>query len=209
MMRAFVFVFVLVLLTGCSSGIGQLEKGAPQPVTELSLIRPPWQTLVKAGPGASKDVDFETLDGPQAIAPSVSPQPAATTPTPAKPVDPNATVIKAVAIVGIAGASAQGNQELAAAMAKVLRGAGWPTITIPRKDALIISAVVILDAGSGPNQTVHLTWKVTSPKGRVLGTVAQNNAVPAHSLDASWGTNAEAAAEAAAEGIFRLIGQYR
>ena len=204
MMR--VWLLALLLLSACSSGIGQLEKSAPAPVSEQSLIRPPWQALVKAGPGAAKDIDLETLDGPQAATPA--PVPVAQLVAP-KQADPNATEIKAVAIAGIEGASGQGNRELAAAMTKVLRAAGWPIAPAKRKDALVISAVIVLDAATGPNQGVHITWKVTSPKGRVLGTVAQNNAVPAHSLDAAWGANAGAAAEAAAEGIFRLIGQFR
>src|SRR5665213_2244095 len=98
MMRA--VLILLLLLAGCSAGVGQLEKPGPQPVSQQSLIVPPWQTLVRAGPDAAKDVDLETLDGPQA-APSLAPTPPTTPPpttanaSPPKPVDPNATVIKA------------------------------------------------------------------------------------------------------------------
>jgi len=109
----------------------------------------------------------------------------------------------------VSGASVLGNAELSGAMRKVLKDAGWPVAKQPRKDALSISAQVRLDAPSGANQGVHIIWTVTSPKGRVLGTVAQNNAVAAHSLDGAWGPAADAVAEAAAEGVFRLIGQYR
>lgn len=197
-------LLLLVCLGGCSAGIGELEKRAPEAVNEQSLIRPPWQALVKAGAGAGKDIDLETLDGPQAaasVAPALQPS--------AKPTDPNATEIKSVAVFGIEGSPGRGNRDLTAAMIKVMKGAGWPTVAAPRKDALIISAHASLDDASGPNQTVHLTWKVTSPKGRVLGSVTQNNAVPSHSLDATWGDSADAAAQAAADGIFRLIAQYR
>jgi len=198
----------VLLLTGCSSGVGPLEKPAPEQVSAQSLIAPPWQALVKAGAGAGQDVDLETLNGPQAApAPAVAQvQPVA---TPPKPTPPGAIEIKSVSLTGVNGASAQGDKDLAAAMAKVLKGAGWPIVNKAAKDALSISAQVALDAAQGPNQTVRITWTVTSPKGRVLGTVGQNNAVPAHSLDGAWGPNADAAAEAAAEGIFRLIGQYR
>jgi hypothetical protein len=205
MMRA--TQILLLLLAGCSAGVGALEKPSPQAISEQSLISPPWQTLVRAGPDAGKDVDLETLDGPQA-APAVPDQLTPPPPVPPKPVDPNATVIKAVAISGVSGASALGNKELSAAMSKVLKGAGWP-VTAVGKNTLVISALVKLDAPVGPSQTVHITWTVTSPKGRVLGTVAQNNPLPAHSLDGDWGTNADAAAQAAGEGIFKLIAQYR
>jgi hypothetical protein len=202
-------LLALLFLAGCSAGIGPLEKSGPQPVSQQSLINPPWQTLVRAGPGAGKDVDLETLNGPTAATSSVPDQPTPpTSPPPPKPVDPNATVIKAVAVAGVTGASAQGNSELSAAMGKVLKGAGWP-VAPAGKNTLVISAQVKLDAPAGPMQTVHIIWTVTSPKGRVLGTVAQNNPLPAHSLDGDWGTNADAAAQAAGEGIFKLIAQYR
>ena len=165
--------------------------------------------MVRAGPDAAKDVDLETLDGPNAAAPAVTDQPTPLTQAvPPKPIDPNATVIKSVAVAGVTGASAQGNSELIAAMGKVLKGAGWP-VSAAGKNSLVITAQVKLDAPAGPTQTVHITWTVTSPKGRVLGTVAQNNPLPAHSLDGDWGTNADAAAQAAGEGIFKLIQQYR
>ena len=204
MMRA--ALFSLLLLAGCSAGIGQLEKPGPQPVSQQSLIRPPWQTLVRAGPDAAKDVDLETLDGPQAA--TAMPEQPPVAPVPPRPVDPNATVIKAVAVAGVTGASSQGNNELSAAMGKVLKGAGWPVAAVG-KNTLVITALVKLDAPAGPTQTVHIAWTVTSPKGRVLGTVAQSNPLPAHSLDGDWGTNADAAAQAAGEGIFKLIEQYR
>ena len=202
-------LLAVLLLAGCSAGVGQLEKPAPQAVAQQSLISPPWQTMVRAGPDAAKDVDLETLDGPQA-APSLAPIPPAVAPaaSPPKPVDPNATVIKAVAVAGVSGASAQGNSELTAAMGKVLKGAGWP-VAAAGKNTLVIIAQVKLDAPLGPSQVVHITWTVTSLKGRVLGTVAQNNPLPAHSLDGDWGKNADAAAQAAGEGIFKLIQQYR
>ena len=207
MMRA--ALILVLLLAGCSAGVGQLEKPGPQPVSQQSLIVPPWQTLVRAGPDAAKDVDLETLDGPQA-APSLTPTPPTMPPTasPPKPVDPDATVIKAVAVAGVSGTSVQGNRELSAAMGKVLKGAGWPVAAVG-KNTLAVTAQVKLDAPSGPSQVVHITWTVTSPKGRVLGTVAQSNPLPAHSLDGDWGSNADAAAQAAGEGIFKLIEQYR
>lgn len=200
---------LVLLLAGCSAGVSPLAKSGPEPVTQQSLIRPPWQTLVRAGPDAGKDIDLETLNGTTDAAPTVTDQLAPPPPpVPPKPVDPNATVIKAVAVAGVSGASAQGNSELTAAMSKVLKSAGWPVAAVG-KNTLVITALVKLDAPAGPTQTVHITWTVTSPKGRVLGTVAQNNPLPAHTLDGDWGTNAEAAAQAAGEGIFKLIEQYR
>jgi len=224
---------VIVFLSACSSSNSLLEKPAPQPVSEQSLIRPPWEAMVKAGPGADKELDLETLNGPnphplltggQVAAPADSsqaaqaaPPPDANPPVSAPPVDapkatmpaPNATAIKAVAVLAVSGASAQGDRELTAAMRKVLKQSGWPVLDKPRKDALNIQGTVALEAAQGANQTVRLDWVVTAPKGKVLGHVSQANQVPAHSLDASWGAAAGYATQAAADGIFKLIGQYR
>ena len=215
-------------LSACSGSTSMLEKPAPQAVNEQSLVRPPWEAMVKAGPGAEKDLDLETLNGPnphpllmgaQVPAPADGAQVAQAAPPPvaAPPVDapkattlaPNATAIKAVAVLAVSGTSPQGDKELTAAMRKVLKQSGWPVLEKPRKDALNIQGTVVLDVAQGANQTVRLDWVVTAPKGKVLGHVSQTNQVPAHSLDASWGEAAGYATQAAADGIFKLIGQYR
>jgi hypothetical protein len=209
----------LLMLASCSPRTTLLEKPAPLPVDAQSLIHPPWEALVKAGPGAEKDIDLETLNGPASsplpvVADGAAPPPVTATPaqTPSPtpvPTKPGTVAIKAVAVLGVTGASSQGDRELTLAMRQVLRKAGWPVLTAPRKDALNIQGKVVLDAANGADQAVHITWVVTSPGGKILGNVAQNNAVPAHSLDAGWGQTAGFAAEAAADGIFKLIGQYR
>ena len=112
-------------------------------------------------------------------------------------------------MLGVDGASPQANRELTAAMRKVLTDAGWPVLSTARKDALSIKGHVVLDPAQATSQAVHLSWQVASPKGKTLGTVDQNNQVQAHSLDGSWGETAQFAAQAAAEGLFKLIGQYR
>jgi hypothetical protein len=215
---------VLALLSACAPKTTLLEKPEPEAVTDQSLIHPPWEAMVKAGPGAEKDLDLETLNGPnphpllmggQVPAPAdgarvaqAAPAPPPEAPKAAAPAA-DATAIKAVALLPVIGASPQGNRELTAAMRKVLKQAGWPVLDKPRKDALTIQGRVALDPAAGPQQTVKLDWDVVSPKGKDLGHVSQANQVPAHSLDASWGQSADYATQAAAEGIFKLIGQYR
>ena len=216
-MRCILFpILALALLTGCTSNSLLLSKAAPQPVAQDSLIHPPWETLVKAGPGAGRDVDLETLNGPEPVAPiqvaAAPAPPAAPPPEPvavAQPPKPGATAIKAVAVLAVDGASPTANRELTAAMRKVLKEAGWPVLSNARNDALSIRGHVAVDAEQGPNQTVHISWQVVSPKGKALGNVDQNNQVTAHSLDGTWGETAGFAAQAAAEGLFKLIGQYR
>ena len=162
---------------------------------------------MQAGPDADKDIDLETLNGPQAapppemagaVAPAVPESPPAPTPK------PGATAINAVAVLPIAGAP-----ELSAAMVKILSDAGWPILKAPRKDALSIQGKVTLDAPEGAKQQVHLHWQIKTPQGKILGDVAQNNEIPAGSLAHGWGQNALAAAQGGADGIVKLIQQYR
>jgi hypothetical protein len=184
-MNRFFAALVLFFLTACSGPQLTLSDDAPRTVAPDSLVSPPWEALVKAGPGAEKDIDFETLNGPQvaaAPAPVETPVTSEPAPTPPKPGD---TVIKAVAVLPVTGA---GGSELTAAMRKVLKDAGWPVISSKRADALTLQGSATLDPAMNGQQ---------------------NNAVPAGSLISGWGENAGFATQAAATGIFKLIDGFR
>jgi hypothetical protein len=210
MQKLFALIF-LILLTACSAPQLPLSKAEPLTVSPDALVRPPWETYVQAGPGAEKDIDLETLNGPQvAPAPEALPAETPVAPEPMKtPPKPGDTVIKAVAVLPVTGAKGRGNAELTNAMRKVLKDAGWPVLSAPRADALTIQGSVVMDAAQNGQQPVHLTWAVHTPKGKNLGDIKQNNGVPAGSLDQGWGENAGFATQAAAEGIFKLIEGYR
>jgi hypothetical protein len=201
------FIACLFFMTACSGPELPLSKPGPLVASETSLVRPPWEAYVKAGKDAGKDIDLETLNGPQAAEP---PAVVAEAPAPAEPAKPapkpGDTVIKAVAVLPVKG---QGGNELAAAMRKQLKDAGWPVLSAARGDALSIQGSVGIDEATNGQQLVHLVWAVTTPKGARLGDIKQNNPVPAGSLDGGWGENAGFATQAAAEGIFKLIEKYR
>jgi hypothetical protein len=212
-------IVLAVLLGGCASAL-PLAKEAPVPVPQDALVRPPWEAFVKAGPGAENDVDLETLNGPQVAAdvprsapdvavppPVEAPKQGAPQPAPAP--KPGAVQIKAVAVLPVMGSTAKGNAELTAALRKVLVEAGWEVINGPRKDALTIQGKVAMDPALAGKQMVHLRWLVSTPVGKNLGDVKQDNAVPEGALAAGWGENAGFAAQGAAEGIFKLIEKYR
>jgi hypothetical protein len=213
MMARQVFLFlILAALSGCASNL-PLAKEAPLPATQNALVRPPWEAYVKAGPGAENDVDLETLNGPQVAA---SPPVEAVIPeVPAAPIKentptkPGAEQIKAVAVLPVIGGNAKGNQQLTAAMREVLADAGWEVLAKPRKDALSIQGRVATDPALAGRQMVHLQWLVSTPSGKNLGDVKQDNAVPDGSLNSGWGENAGFAAQGAAEGIFKLIEKFR
>jgi hypothetical protein len=120
-----------------------------------------------------------------------------------------ATAIRGVTVTGVKGSPGRGNAELANAMRRVLKKAGWPVYDSARPDALNIAGNVKLGKRQGGTQKVALAWTVTSPEGKSLGTVRQANNVPAGSLDAGWGKTADYAAQAGAEGIFDLVGKLR
>jgi hypothetical protein len=213
MMARQVFLFlILAALSGCASNL-PLAKEAPLPATQNALVRPPWEAYVKAGPGAENDVDLETLNGPQVAA--SPPVETATPEVPAVPVTensppkPGAEQIKAVAVLPVIGGNAKGNQQLTAAMREVLADAGWEVLAKPRKDALSIQGRVATDPPLAGRQMVHLQWLVSTPSGKNLGDVKQDNAVPNGSLNSGWGENAGFAAQGAAEGIFKLIEKFR
>ena len=117
--------------------------------------------------------------------------------------------IKAVAVPSVKGARGSGNTELTEAMRTALIQAGWPVLETGREDALTIQGRVKFGAAHGASQSVQIVWDVLTPDGKPLGNLKQDNAIPAGSLDQAWGENAQFAAEAAAEGIFKLIQKYR
>jgi hypothetical protein len=213
MLRNLLLLFSALMLVACSGPSLPFEKDLP---AQSSIVNPPWEALVQAGPGAENELDLETLNGPDAAVPpppliaeaeaagqdQVEPLPA-----PKKP-DKNAVAIKAVAVPSVQGAAGQGNAELTQAMREVLRNAGWPVVNAPNASALTIRGKV-KSVRTGAVETVQLAWVVTTPDGKTLGDISQSNEVPAGSLDKGWGENARLATEAAATGIFKLIQNYR
>jgi hypothetical protein len=213
MLRHLFLLIVAVVLVACSGPTLPFEKDLP---AESTIVNPPWEALVQAGPGAENDLDLETLNGSTA---AVQPPPliaeteaagqenVAPQPTPKKS-DKKAIAIKSVAVPSVQGAAGKGNAELTQAMRQVLREAGWPVVNAPAASALTIRGKV-KTMRAGAVETVQLAWTVTTPDGKVLGDISQANDMPAGSLDNGWGENARSATEAAATGIFKLIQNYR
>ena len=197
---AILFLLVLSACGGVNQPFGKLEP----PETTPSIIAPPWEAMVAAGPGASKEIDLETLHGP-------GKQNAVSENSSDEPVDSKGgrLVIKAVAVVPVKGAKGKGNDELTRAMRRTLTTAGWTVLNAPAKNALTISGRVEMAEVSGSTQKVALSWAVQAPDGGKLGNVNQANNVPAGSLDEGWGEIAGFAVEAAATGIFELINKFR
>jgi hypothetical protein len=216
----------VALLAGCSD--------VPQPFgkqnAEVSpggwITRPPEEAFQAARPGAQYELDYETLEGPlekedpvevseldaAKTAPAAEPEPAETpepAPPPSKPKKEGAVEIKAVAVVPVKGAKGTGNDDLTKAMREMLAKAGWPVLKSPRKDALTVAGEVSAAPGDPGKEKITVTWKVSDPTGRSLGTINQANSVEAGSLDKGFGENAAYVTEAAATGIFDLVKKLR
>jgi hypothetical protein len=143
---------------------------------------------------ASQPDGGATLAAAQVSAPPPAPEPGQPT---------------AIAVPLVIGASGHGNRELAEAMRLAMGGTGLPVVEDRREGALTIVGEVEVKPSDGAQQAVALNWKVLAPNGALLGTIAQNNTVPAGSLDRGWGDTAMYAAEAAAGGIFELLSKPR
>ena len=204
MMTRYLAILFLLLLAACG-GLNQPFGKVEPPATTPSIVAPPWEAMVAAGPGAANDIDLETLNGPMKTADAGVPEQAPDL----APSDSRKVEIRAVAVVPVKGATPKGNDELTRAMRETLTKAGWTVLPKPAKNALTISGHVTIAPPAGTSQTVSLEWDVQTPDGRKLGDVKQSNNVPAGSLDTGWGENAGFAAEAAATGIFDLINKFR
>ncbi len=221
---------VMEKLSGKLAQMGYGTQGAGLP--------PPMETLVKAGPGAEKELDPDLLAGlpppngglagglPAALAPAPVPAPppqpvARATPAPGPGMEKGKSAAKGkrpaaarvriatVAVLPVRGAPGKGNAELTRAMKAVLKKAGWPVVGRPRRDSMIVRGKVSMGRPGAGGQKVKIAWTVKSPTGKVLGVIRQANTVPAGSLKGGFGAAAPVVAEAAADGIFQLVRKLR
>ena len=77
----------------------------------------------------------------------------------------------------------------------------------PSQQTYKVEGKVVMGQGKDGKQPIQIDWNVYDPKGKKLGTVSQKNEVPQGSLDGTWGKTADAAAQAAAQGIVKLLPQ--
>jgi hypothetical protein len=134
-----------------------------------------------------------------------APEPAAarTTTTASLPANDIAAIVPAVS-----GAPGDGSTALSSALQRELSRQGVTLANRPGA-SYRIEGKVALGAPADGKQTIQIDWLVRDPQGRSLGTVSQKNDIPEGSLDSTWGSTADAAAGAAAQGILKLLPQGR
>jgi hypothetical protein len=105
----------------------------------------------------------------------------------------------------VTGAPGDGSSTLTSAIQRELTKNGLQLASSPDTQAYKVQGKVAVGSSKDGKQPIQIDWNVIDPSGKKLGTVSQKNEVPAGSLDGAWGTTADAAAAAAAQGIIKLI----
>lgn len=105
----------------------------------------------------------------------------------------------------VAGAPGDGSQSLTGAIQRELSKSGVPLTTAATAQTYKVEGKVAMGQSKDGKQPIQIDWNVFDPKGKKLGTVSQKNEVPQGSLDGAWGKTADAAAQAAAQGIIKLL----
>ncbi len=104
----------------------------------------------------------------------------------------------------VVGAPGDGSRSLAAALRNELMRNGVKPAP-PGSPAYRVEGRVKMGAQQSGQQPIKIDWVVKDPNGKNLGTVSQENKIPAGSLDGQWGGTATAAAVAATQGILKLL----
>ena len=105
----------------------------------------------------------------------------------------------------IIGAPGDGNAALFTALGNVFRRSGSEVVAKRDEVAFLVKGFVSVSPPFKGKNDVAITWLVTTPGGKELGKVTQNNKVPAGYLDRTWGDIAYAVAEGARVGILNVL----
>lgn len=109
------------------------------------------------------------------------------------------------AVPPVAGAPGDGKSSLTAAIRKRLSASGMKLASAGGRNVYTVKGNVSLTEAEAGKQSIRIEWQVVDPSGKRLGTVSQQNLIQQGSLDGPWGPVADAAANAAADGIIKLI----
>jgi hypothetical protein len=109
-------------------------------------------------------------------------------------------------IRGVEGAPGDGDQALVSSITEVLKKQDLAIVSDPQAKAdLILDADVTVAKPKAGKQNVKIVWHVRRQDGAEIGTVGQENDVPAGLLDGAWGDVAYMVAVSAQDGIMTLV----
>jgi hypothetical protein len=109
-------------------------------------------------------------------------------------------------ISGVDGAPGDGRESLARAIGEIMKRQDVAIVTDPQaKVDLVLNAEVVVAKPKAGKQNVKIVWRVRRQDGDEIGTVGQENDVPAGLLDGAWGDVAYMVAVSAQDGIMQLV----
>jgi hypothetical protein len=109
-------------------------------------------------------------------------------------------------ISGVEGAPGDGGVSLPKAITVILKQQDVAIVTDPEAKAdLVLDGNVIVAQPKAGKQNVKIVWRVRRKDGGEIGTVGQENDVPAGLLDGPWGDVAYMVAVSAQGGIMQLV----
>ena len=109
-------------------------------------------------------------------------------------------------ISGVEGAPGDGGESLPRAITEILKRQDVAIVTDPQAKAdLVLDADVVVANPTAGKQNVKIVWRVRRRDGGEIGTVGQENDVPAGLLDGPWGDVAYMVAVSAQDGIMQLV----
>jgi hypothetical protein len=109
-------------------------------------------------------------------------------------------------ISGVEGAPGDGGVSLPKAITVILKQQDVAIVTDPEAKAdLVLDGNVIVAKPQAGKQNVKIVWRVRRKDGGEIGTVGQENDVPAGLLDGPWGDVADMVAVSAQDGIMQLV----
>jgi hypothetical protein len=109
-------------------------------------------------------------------------------------------------IRGVKGAPGDGDQALMRSITELLKNQDLQVVSDPQAKAdLVLDADVTVGKPKAGKQNVKIVWHVRRREGDEIGTVGQENDVPAGLLDGAWGDVAYMVAVSAQDGIMTLI----
>lgn len=107
---------------------------------------------------------------------------------------------------GVEGAPGDGGEALKKVMTELLKKQDLAIVTEPQAEAdLILTAEVTVAKPKAGKQNVKIVWRLRRKGGDEIGTVGQENDVPAGLLDGPWGDVAYVVAASAQDGIMQLV----
>jgi hypothetical protein len=105
----------------------------------------------------------------------------------------------------IVGAPGDGTVSLRRAIGFAMQKRGFRLTESITDNGIVISGTVRVTHQGQAGDDITITWTALAPDGSQLGTVEQQNRVPAGSLSGAWGVTAFRIAQAAAPGLARLL----